>query len=405
MHRLRNQRIINSEIAFWRNVLQRLISITLFLAKNNLAFRGSSDKLFTDHNGNFLCLVELLGKYDDVMRKHLKRGVRKEVKDHYCSKRIKNELLDIMASKVLKNILMRLCKAKFYSVIVDCTSDISHIEQMSLTVRFVDDSDDQIKVKEHCFNPVDDSTRKGLTELFRNILNENKIMLEHCGGQGYDNGANMKAKHSGVQARILALNPRAFFVPCGCHSLNRVVSDAALSSLDSVTLFGLLQKIYILFSASTIRWKVLTNNVRKLTVKPLSDTHWESRMDSVKTVRFQVTDIYDALMELAQLSKADAGVRHEAQSLANQITDFKFLVSLVVWHNISFQINIVSKTLQNKSVDIVTATSLMKGCIQLFVGYRDNGFENAIIAAKEMAADLVLSLPSRRSVFVKERGS
>ncbi|XP_069460610.1 zinc finger MYM-type protein 1-like [Ambystoma mexicanum] len=309
-----------------------------------------------------------------------------------------------MASKVLENILMRLGKAKFYSVIMDCTSDISHIEQMSLTVRFVDDSEGQIKVKEHfvCFKPVDDSTGKGLTELFINILNENKIMLEHCRGQGYDNGANMKGKHSGFQARILALNPRAFVVPCGCHSLNLVVSDAALSSLDSVTLFGLLQRIYTLFSASTIRWKVLTNNVRNLTVKPLSDTRWESRIDSVKAVRFQVTDIYDTLMELAQLSKADAGVRHEAQSLANQITDFKFLVSLVVWHDILFQINIVSKPLQNKSVDIVTATSLMKGCIQFFVAYRDNGFENAIIAAKEMAADLGVE-PSFKEIRIRQR--
>ena len=28
------------------------------------------------------------------------------------------------------------------------------------------------------------------------------------GGQGYDNGANMKGKHSGFQARILQINPR-----------------------------------------------------------------------------------------------------------------------------------------------------------------------------------------------------
>lgn len=65
------QRVINSEAQHWRNVLDRLMSITLYLSKHNLAFRGSSDKLFDRNNGNFLGLVELLGKYDSVMQDHL----------------------------------------------------------------------------------------------------------------------------------------------------------------------------------------------------------------------------------------------------------------------------------------------------------------------------------------------
>ncbi|CAN7946880.1 unnamed protein product [Ixodes pacificus] len=52
-------------------------------------------------------------------------------------------------------------------------------------------------------------------------LEECDIMIEECRGQGYDNGANMKAKRKGVQARILDENLRAFFVPCGCLSQSR----------------------------------------------------------------------------------------------------------------------------------------------------------------------------------------
>ena len=70
------------------------MSITLFLAKHNMAFRGSSDKLFTEHNGNFLGLVELLGNYDDVMREHLRRIVFRESKDHYCGKKFKRDNRD-----------------------------------------------------------------------------------------------------------------------------------------------------------------------------------------------------------------------------------------------------------------------------------------------------------------------
>ncbi|CAM4628560.1 unnamed protein product [Lepidochelys kempii] len=184
-----------------------------------------------------------------------------------CSKTIQNELIDLMVRKVLDN-LMQLGKAKYYAILMDCTPNISHSEKMSFTVRFVDDKDGSIQVKEHfiCFRSVDDSTGKGLTGLFMNVLNENKIKLQDCCGQGYNNSTNMKGRNSGVQARIRALNPRAFFMPCGCCSLSLAVSDAAAFSLDSVFLFGALQRLYVLFSASTIRWKILTDKTN-LTVK------------------------------------------------------------------------------------------------------------------------------------------
>ncbi|CAM5083790.1 unnamed protein product, partial [Natator depressus] len=136
-----NQLIINVETQHWRNMLEHLISITLFLAKNNLAFQGSSDKLFTEHNSNFLSLVELLGKYNDVMHEHLHRVVLKEAVDRYCSKTIQTKLIDLMARKVLDNILTQFSKAKHYTEITDCTPDISHSEKMSFTVRLVDDED------------------------------------------------------------------------------------------------------------------------------------------------------------------------------------------------------------------------------------------------------------------------
>jgi hypothetical protein len=55
----------------WHGVLERLLNITLYLSGRGLAFRGSLDHLFTAQNGNFLGLVELLGKYDNVIKEHL----------------------------------------------------------------------------------------------------------------------------------------------------------------------------------------------------------------------------------------------------------------------------------------------------------------------------------------------
>jgi hypothetical protein len=75
---------ISSEAMHWRGVLKRLLDITPYLCGRCLAFRESPDRLFTAQNGNYLGLVELLGKYNDVLKEHLRRVLAKEISDHYC---------------------------------------------------------------------------------------------------------------------------------------------------------------------------------------------------------------------------------------------------------------------------------------------------------------------------------
>ena len=68
------ERQIHSEKICWRNVFDRLLSIIQYLAEHNMAFRGSVDKLYHPHNGNFLSLVELLVKFDPVLQAHIRRN-------------------------------------------------------------------------------------------------------------------------------------------------------------------------------------------------------------------------------------------------------------------------------------------------------------------------------------------
>ena len=72
-------------------------------------------------------------------------------------------------------------------------------------------------------------------------------------GQGYDNGSNMKGKHQSVQKQLLNLNSSVFYTPCGCHSLNLLLSDMANCCPKAITFFGVVQRIYSLFSSSTKR--------------------------------------------------------------------------------------------------------------------------------------------------------
>jgi hypothetical protein len=230
---------------------------------------------------------------------------------------------------------------------------------MSVVVRFVQIKDgEELRIQEHFldFLPVEQTSGEELAKVILQELRKCNIPLENMRGQAYDNASNMKGKRSGVQHTILCMNPRAFFIPCNSHSLNLVVNDAAMSSRDAVSFFGVVQKIYVFLSAFPRRWSVLKKYVTQLTGKPLSDTRWESRIDSF---RYQEEEIYDALYDLRQKMSYGPVTRHEAELLASHMKSFIFLCSTVIWYNILRKVNIVSKVLQKREVDLTAAVEIL----------------------------------------------
>lgn len=385
-------RLMNAERMHWRGVLERLLAIIHFLAKNNLAFRGTDEHLNCPNNGNFLGLVELLAKFDPVLHEHLRRINNSEIHDHYLGKNMQDEFLLLISQRVLKEIVASIVKSKYYSVMLDCTPDISHQEQMTLIIRYVEVKDQSVNIVERFvgFIPAEESTGIGLVNAFLQKLDEVGLSITNCRGQGYDNGANMRGCNKGVQSRILRMNNRALFVPCGCHSLNLLLGDMAKSSVIAKSFFGIVQQIYVLFSASVQRWQILKQHVKNLTVKPLSDTRWECKVDSVKAIRYQIGDIYDALVEVSETAN-DEKCRTEAHSLAKELKSFTFLVTLSIWYEILSKINFLSKTMQRDNIELDFSLELLQKLNEFLISFKENGFQMSEIAAKELAKELEMS--------------
>ena len=94
---------------------------------------------------------------------------------------------------------------------------------------------------------------------------------------------------------------------------------------------------------------------------------WEAKIDSVKAIRYQISSIHDALVSLFELEENhDPNIAHEANTLLEQLKDFNFLVSIVVWFDVLFHINIVSKSMLNKKIDITLCANLVKECLNFF---------------------------------------
>ena len=159
-----------------------------------------------------------------------------------------------------------------------------------------------------------------------------------------DNGANMKGKEAGVQARLLEINSKALYVPCANHSLNLVVVDCAKSSTEALLFFGVRAQLYAVFSSSTSRWAIVKKHV-KISIQSPSAIRWESRIKCIVSLRFYLSDVLDALEELQSycIQKQDGKTANDVRSLINVISSQMFILAIVIWHDILFQVNKTSK--------------------------------------------------------------
>ena len=260
---------VKSEKKKWREILQCILDVILFLGERSLSFRGHSEKIGDPHNGNFLGILELLSHYDPILKEHILKVKEsqtqggKKLQAHYLSKRTQNEFISLCGNKLRQTILSELSNSKYYAIMVDATPDVSCQEQSTFVFRYLIHDGSAYVIKERFFTFIDDNGKTGaeIASMILKLLYENGVPLSDCHGQGYDTAANMSGEYNGVQSHLKDKNSLIKYSPCACHSLNLCGNDAAECCKEAITFFGMVQWIYNFFHSSPKRCRQWWQNV------------------------------------------------------------------------------------------------------------------------------------------------
>ncbi|XP_060845943.1 zinc finger MYM-type protein 1-like [Rhopalosiphum padi] len=306
---------INTEKEKWRKLLRIVVDITLFLAENNLPFRGIHSTIDHDDCGLFISTAKLVSHYSETMKNHL--DTIKEYKDS------------------------------------DGTPDVSHKEQLVFVIRYVFENAGTWDIQERFLTMVDYEKKTGadIANKIEEILVECNLDLALCRGQGYDNAANMSGKYNGVKSKIIEKYPQALFSPCSAHSLNLCGVHAMETSLEVKTFFGNIQKLYNFFSCSPSRWKILQETAG-LSLHSISATRWSARIDAVRPLSKNYSGILNSLVRVKNEINLPADNHAEAVGLISWLHSFEFILLTTIWYKVLQCIDDRNKILQSKKTSI-----------------------------------------------------
>jgi hypothetical protein len=225
--------------------------------------------------------MELLSQFHPFLCEHIKRyGNAGKGIPSYLSVTICDEFRELMGSKHLAATATEIQKAKCFSVSVDSTPNITHIDQLTFILRYVKNA----VPKQRFFQciPIYGHKADQLADVITSFLKDN-ITLLNCRGQSYDNTANMSGHYSGLQARLKEKNKYALYVPRAGHSINLVGVQEVDCNLNVTIYFDFVQNFYNFFSSSAHRWEILVSHLglHPKAVKHLSKTRGSAHADAV----------------------------------------------------------------------------------------------------------------------------
>ncbi|GCB74070.1 hypothetical protein scyTo_0003155 [Scyliorhinus torazame] len=317
--------------------------------------------------------IELVAELDPFLHEHLKKCKNEKVNATYLTKPVYEELIEIMGKHVQDEIVNQInnLDIKYYSIFVDSTPDLTHVDQLVIVVRYCYNGKPCERFL--TFLPIENHSPTTLFNKIQQVLGEHKLLLENIRGQSYDNASNMKGSEKGLQAPFKNINRYADYVPCAADSLN-LVGEKAVSTVPEVgDYFGSLQELYVFFSGSPRKWGILnTQGNLYFSLKSLSVTRWSAHYEAVRAIKNGYMGILQTLKHILEDSEVKPEYKRDTRNLYHKLVKLEYAILAVVWEEVLERFNKTSKKLQTPGFDVFEGYLLLSSLLLFVKELREN---------------------------------
>ena len=274
----------------------------------------------------------------------------------------------------------------------DTTPDVSHVDQISLIIRYVDE---KFQVQERLLkiSEINVKTGDGFAEKVITMLNDLGLPLVNVRFQCYDTTASMSGAYNGAQAKLSERLGRSIpYITCLGHKANLCVEHSCKDSLMIEEFFTTLQDLYNFLTKSTTRFGRLKREIEVLQegliMKNLSKTRWIGRAESIRAV----WDSYEILIDLLKNIRTSEGSDRDAKKMASNVEDrmesFEFYLSLLFMKNVMYKTNIAVLEVQEIEQDILSSLDVMHQTRDAMLHIREDDLGlNGIVKAAEQKCE------------------
>ena len=238
-----------------------------------------------------------------------------------------NEFVTLLGEEIQETISKKVKRSGYCSVMAGTTPDVSHMDELSVAVRFVDP--DSLKPDESfvCIKETCEKTGKGQAKDIVHCLKSADIPLSAVQFQTYGSTSRMSGFHNGAQQKLSEILQRSIpytkYVP---HGVNLVIEHGCQESSLIVKVFDILEQLFVLFTKSTKRNKELKEKLEEvenaLMLRNLSKTRWVARVESMQAIWRSPEAIVDTFVSLE--NSRDRETKTKASGLLNSVRNIDF---------------------------------------------------------------------------------
>jgi len=376
------------EVENTRQIMHRIIDVIKLIGKRGLSYRNrNNEAAYTlndtslDH-GNFLEIILLLSKYDEVIKCHLDKVIKKSTKSHnkgssqgggvitLLSKTTINYIIEAICQKIKFVMSEEILKAGMYTVQLDTTQDISVVDQCSVIIRYVSGT----TIHERLVGMVKCTSSKGIdmVELILKVFNSLKLDPKKCVGNATDGAANMQGEYRGFSAQLSNVANKQIHIWCYAHVLNLVIGDVTNKILQSINLFGILNGCAVFIKESHKRMDVWTNKEKNKRICSIGETRWWSKHSALSKVfgNFKrpepglFVELLTTLIEIKNDVSITADARYKAIGLIEGLCKYETILTAQIYLRIFQKTTPLSKYLQGHGINMMTSFQMVQATLE-----------------------------------------